>query len=125
MKNRNAVDLIKKLNPENKPVTGDSASPGTIAEYRDMGLNVYGAIKGPGSRDQGYKWLQDLREIVIDPKKCPNTAREFSTYELERDSNGNFKAGYPDGNDHAMDATRYSLESTIRKGGFKPWKSKK
>ena len=125
LKNRNAVELIKELDPDNKQVIGDSASPGTIAEYRDMGLNVYGAIKGPGSRDQGYKWLQDLREIIIDPKKCPNTAREFSTYELERDSNGNFKAGYPDGNDHAMDATRYSLESTIRKGGFKPWKSKK
>ncbi|WP_125764447.1 PBSX family phage terminase large subunit [Companilactobacillus hulinensis] len=122
LKNRNAVELIKKLNPENKQFPGDSASPGTIAEYRDMGVNIVGARKGPGSRDQGYKWLQDLREIVIDPVRCPNAAREFSSYELERDANGNLKAEYPDGNDHAMDATRYALESIIRKGGFKPWK---
>lgn len=124
LKNRNAIELIKQLNPENKLIIADSASPGTIAEYRDMELNVVGARKGPGSRDQGYKWLQDLRAIVIDPIRCPNTAREFTGYELERDGNGNLKAEYPDGNDHTNDATRYSLESLIRKGGFKPWKRK-
>ncbi|BDZ30616.1 PBSX family phage terminase large subunit [Lactiplantibacillus sp. WILCCON 0030] len=122
LKNRNAVELIKRLNPENKAIVADSASPGVIAEYRDMGLNVIGARKGPGSRDQGYKWLQDLREIIIDPVRCPNAAREFTGYELERDKNGNLKAEYPDGNDHTNDATRYAEESLIRKGGFKPWK---
>ncbi len=122
LKNRVAVSMIQKIDTSNKPIIGDSASPGTIAEYRDMSLNVIGARKGPGSRDQGYKWLQDLREIVIDPIRCPNAAREFSSYELERDANNNFKAGYPDGNDHAMDATRYALESIIKRGGFKPWK---
>lgn len=122
LKNRMAVSMIKKLDTSNNMIIGDSASPGTIAEYRDMNLNVIGARKGPGSRGQGYKWLQDLREIIVDPVRCPNAAREFSSYELERDANGNLKAEYPDGNDHAMDATRYALESIIRKGGFKPWK---
>ncbi|CAM3207160.1 PBSX family phage terminase large subunit [Lactiplantibacillus plajomi] len=120
LKNRNAVDLIKPLDPENKVITGDSASPGTIAELRDMGLNVIGAIKGPGSRDQGFKWLQDLREIVIDPVRCPNAAREFTAYELERDKYGELKAEYPDGDDHSIDAVRYAVESIMRKGGFKP-----
>ncbi|MDN7062832.1 PBSX family phage terminase large subunit [Lactiplantibacillus plantarum] len=125
LKNRNAVDLIRPYDPENKQIVGDSASPGTIAELRDMGLPVVGAIKGPGSRDQGFKWLQDLREIIIDPERCPNAAREFTAYELERDKYGELKAEYPDGNDHSIDAVRYAIESIMRKGGFKPWKQKR
>ncbi|MGQ4559266.1 PBSX family phage terminase large subunit [Levilactobacillus hammesii] len=122
MTNREAVKAIKKLNPMNEIITADSAEPRTIAEFRDYGLNVVGARKGPGSREHGFKWLQDLREIVIDPVRCPNTAREFTSYELARDPNGNFKAGYPDGNDHSIDKTRYELESLMKKGGFRPWK---
>jgi len=65
LKNRNAVELIKQLNPENKVVVADSASPGVIAEYRDMGLNVVGASKGPGSRDQGYKWQKRYFQSLL------------------------------------------------------------
>lgn len=122
MTNREAVKAIKRLNPANEVITADSAEPRTIAEFRDYGLNVVGARKGPGSREHGFKWLQDLREIVIDPVRCPNTTREFTSYELARDPNGNFRAGYPDGNDHSIDKTRYELESLMRKGGFRPWK---
>lgn len=122
MKNRIAVEAIKKLNPANDPIIADSAEPRTIAEFKDLGLNIVGAKKGPGSREHGFKWLQDLREIVIDPDRCPNAAREFTGYELDRDANGNFKAGYPDGNDHSIDRTRYALERLIVKGGFKKWK---
>lgn len=114
LKNREAVEKIKKINPRNEQITADSATPETIAEFRDLGLNVYGAKKGGGSRDHGFKWLQDLREIVVDPTRCPNAHREFVNYELERDTNGNFKGGYPDGNDHSLDASRYALESIIR-----------
>lgn len=122
MKNREAVAAIKQLNPMNETVIGDSAEPRTIAEWRDLGINIVGAKKGPGSREHGFKWLQDLREIVIDPDRCPNATREFTGYELDRDANGNFKAGYPDGNDHSIDRTRYALERLIVKGGFKKWK---
>ena len=41
LKNRDAVEMIKQRNPLNEPVTADSASLGTIAEYRDLGLNIY------------------------------------------------------------------------------------
>ena len=122
MTSREAVAQIKQLNPMNEVITADSAEPRTIREFRDLGLNVVGARKGPGSREHGFKWLQDLREIVIDPVRCPNTARKFSGYELARDANGNFKSGYPDGDDHTIDKTRYELESLMKKGGFVPWK---
>jgi phage terminase large subunit len=52
--------------------------------------------------------------IVIDSDRCPNTAREFLNYELEKDSNGNFKAKFPDKNNHSIDAARYALEDDMK-----------
>ena len=113
LSNAKAVQQIKLLNPLNQLVVADSEDPRTINEFRELGLRIIGAKKGPGSVDHGIKWLQDLNEIIIDPRYCPNTAREFSSYELERDKNGNFKGSYPDKNNHSIDATRYSLEDQM------------
>lgn len=121
MGNRDAVHAIKKKNRMNDVITADSAEPRTIHEFRSYGLNVIPAKKGRDSRPQGFKFLQDLRKITIDPHRCPNASREFSSYELEKDSNGNWKAEYPDGNDHTIDAIRYGIERETRKGGFVPW----
>lgn len=118
LNNAKAVMKIKQLNPLNNVVTADCEDPRTINEFNELGLRVVGAKKGPGSIEHGIKWLQDLEEIIIDPERCPNTVREFTGYELEKDKNGNFKGSYPDKNNHAIDATRYSLENEIsaRKG---------
>lgn len=121
LSNRQAVELIKQMNPNNELITSD-IEPRTVAEFRGMGLRVVPAVKGADSRRQGFKFLQDLDEIIVDPQRCPNATREFTTYELERDKYGNFKPIYPDGNDHYLDSTRYGLESETRKGGFTPWK---
>ena len=64
--------------------------------------------------EYGIKWLQDLEEIIIDPVRCPNTAREFNSYELEQDKEGNFKSRFPDKNNHSIDAVRYSREFDMR-----------
>jgi len=114
MKNRVAVNEILKENKENKMVVADSAEPRTVSEFRDLGLKIVGAKKGPGSVEHGTKFLQDLEEIIIDSKRCPNTAREFLNYELEKDKEGNFKADYPDKNNHSIDAIRYALEDDMR-----------
>lgn len=76
---------------------------------------MVGARKGPDSVEYGIKWLQDLEEIVIDPARCPETAREFSSYELERDREGIFKAGYPDKDNHHIDAVRYACEDDMKR----------
>jgi len=114
MSNRSLADAIKTENKSNARVTADSAEPRTIAELRNLGVNITGAKKGPDSVEHGIKFLQDLDEIVIDPVRCPNTAREFEGYELEPDKNGGWKEGYPDKNNHSIDAVRYALESEIR-----------
>ena len=113
LKNRHAVEQIKRQNKNNRQVIADSAEPRTISEFRELGLNVVGAKKGPDSVEHGIKYLQDLEEIIIDPVRCPNTLREFTQYELEKDANGNWKAGYPDRNNHSIDAVRYALEDEI------------
>lgn len=114
MSNRALAEAIKAENKSNARVIADSAEPRTINELRNLGVNVVGAKKGPDSVEHGIKFLQDLDEIVIDPVRCPNTAREFEGYELEPDGNGGWKDGYPDRDNHSIDAVRYALESEIR-----------
>lgn len=114
--NRAAAEAIKQQ-ALHSLITCDSAEPKSIDEMRGYGLRVRGAKKGPDSVQYGVKWLQDLEEIVIDPKRCPETAREFSGYELERDKEGNFKEGYPDRNNHHIDAVRYACEDDMKRQG--------
>jgi len=63
------------------------------------------------------KWLAGLVKIIIDPVRCPGTATEFSEYELEKDKDGNIITGYPDKNNHNIDAVRYATEIIWRKKG--------
>lgn len=114
LSNRNAAELIKRENTSNSEIVADSAEPKSIADMYEYGLRIIGARKGPDSVKHGIEWLKDLEAIIIDPERCPNTASEFAGYELEQDSNGNFKARYPDRNNHTIDAVRYALEDEIR-----------
>lgn len=100
-------------------ITADNAEPKSVADFRSWGGNVRGAIKGMGSRDASFKWLQGLRRIVIDPARCPRIADEFTLYEHEIDKRtGEVMSGYPDGQpDHGIDTIRYALEETWRHAG--------
>ncbi len=114
--NRSAYRLIQELGEYRTGIICDSAEPKSINELRGYGLNAVGAKKGPDSIEYGIKFLQSLTEIVIDPQRCPETAREFSNYALERDRDGKFRDGYPDRDNHSIDAVRYALEydSSVR-----------
>lgn len=122
LSNRRLAEMIKQENKNNNPIIADSAEPKSIAELKSYGINIRGARKGPDSVEYGIKFLQDLEEIIIDPEKCPNTLREFLNYELEKDSNGNFKAEYPDKNNNSIDSVRYALEDEMRTSGVRVWK---
>ena len=95
---------------EGEHVTCDSADPRMIEELRMRGVRAMPAKKGPGSVERGMRQLQELTGIVIDPRRCPNAAREFSAYEYGRDRDGAPVAAYPDRNNHAIDAARYAME---------------
>lgn len=115
MSNSALYQAIRIENTSNETVLADSAEPRTINELRQLGLRILGVKKGKDSVEYGIKWLQDLEEIIIDDMRCPNTAREFTTYELEKDANGNFKSKFPDKNNHHIDAIRYALNSEVLK----------
>lgn len=114
LSNRKLWEKILEKKVSHSQITADSAEPKSIDELNALGrLQVLGAKKGPDSVEYGIKWLQKLEEIIIDNKRCPNTAKEFISYEYERDKEGNFISKYPDKNNHSIDATRYSREQDM------------
>jgi len=117
--NRETADVLikEKQVEENELITCDSAEPKSIADYKAYGLKARGAKKGPGSVDYSMKWLQSLKAIIIDPARCPTAAREFSGYEYETDKEGNVISGYPDRDNHTIDAVRYAMESVWKYRG--------
>ena len=102
--------------PNSERLTADSAENKSCRDYTVWGLKCLPALKGPGSIDAGIKWLQSI-SIVIDPAKCPDTLKEFTEYEYDADKNGDALPGYPDHNNHHIDAVRYAMESVWRKAG--------
>lgn len=101
----------------NDMIIADSAENKSIGDFKSYGALIYGAEKGPGSVDYSMKWLASLTKIVIDPKRCPTSAEEFSTYEYMQDKDGNYISGYVDADNHCIDSVRYALNKIWKKKG--------
>lgn len=116
--NRQTADKLIEFGIDgNDLLTCDSAENKSIGDYKSYGLFARPAEKGPGSREYSFKWLQSLREIIIDNVRCPVAAQEFLDYEYERDKEGNIISGYPDGDDHCIDAIRYATNQIWKRRG--------
>lgn len=94
-----------------------------IADFFTYGWNILmaekGRFRGELGRKVGYKWLQSLDKIIIDPVRTPRAADEFTLYEYQIDKRtGDILSGYPEGQpDHAMAAVRYAMADVYRYGG--------
>ncbi|MGN0605909.1 MAG: PBSX family phage terminase large subunit [Oscillospiraceae bacterium] len=117
-KQSNAVtaEKIKKLGYNDFQIMCDSAEPKSVTDYRDYGLNARGVSKPAGSVEYSHKWLQS-KTIVIDPMRTPKAYKEIVEYEYERNKNGEIISGYPDRNNHFIDALRYALSPLWSKRG--------
>lgn len=113
---RELYKVQKKITDE-ELLVADSAEPKSIADFRAYGAFIRGAEKGPDSVRYSIKWLQGLRKIYIDKRRCPETYKEFIGYEYLTDKDGNFYSAYPDENNHHIDAVRYATERIWRKRG--------
>lgn len=82
---------------------------------RELGLRVRPARKS-NMRRLSYEWLAGLREIVIDSVRCPLAYEEFRLKEFERDRDGTWVDEIPDGNDHSIDAVRYTVMDDVLRG---------
>ena len=98
-------------------VTADSAEPKSIGDFRNYGAFIRPAEKGPDSVRYGIKWLQALRHIYIDKRRCPNTFKEFVNYEYAKNRDDEWISEYPDENNHSIDAVRYALERFYKRRG--------
>lgn len=118
-KNEKTAKILREehsIKPNDKLVC-DSSENKSIGDYKDYGLFARAAIKGPNSVEYSMKWLASLNEIIIDNARCPHTATEFLDYEYERDKDGEIITGYPDKNNHNIDAIRYAMEEVWRRRG--------
>lgn len=115
--NREAAKWIKEKGYHSIQTTADSAEPKSIDELKEYGIRIKGAKKGPDSVQYGEEWLDDLEEIVIDPERTPNIAREFENIDYATDADGNPKARLEDKDNHTIDATRYAFEGDMKKSG--------
>lgn len=91
--------------------------PEHINDYRDAGLPARAAIVTPGSVRRTHEWLQ-CRKIIIDPARTPMAYKEFSSYEHDVDmKTGEVIDGYPDRDNHYIDAVRYATSPLSMKRG--------
>lgn len=114
---RRLYDEEKKIKRD-ELVIADSAEEKSVADFRAYGAFIRPAKKGPDSVRYGIKWLQGLRHIYIDKKRCPETYYEFINYEYERDRDGNFISAYPDADNHSIDACLLGNTEVFTSNGY-------
>lgn len=114
--NEASAKMILERGYKDAYIICDSAEPKSAADFRALGLPAKEAIKGPGSVEYGMKWLQ-RRKIVIDRTRTPHAYDEFVNYQFERSRDGEVISGYPDENNHLIDAVRYALERIYKRMG--------
>ena len=104
------IDLARLI--KSKPYVGtnyvmcDSAEPKSIAELEGFGINALPVVKT--ERRFGFKWLQSLVEIVVDPRRTPWAHKELSMCEYQKNKAGEFISKYPETFDHFIDSLRYA-----------------
>jgi len=107
--NREIADTLKNLTPV--LTVADSAEPKSIDELRERGINIIGAVKGPGSINQGIQYMQDQRISVT--KRSVNLIREYRNYLWMTDRDGKIINTPDGGDDHALDAARYGFNGRL------------
>lgn len=114
--NEELIEILKAY--KNEDTIADNAEEKSIAFFRSNGYRIRPCVKGPGSVEYGIKWMASRAKIVIDRKRCPETAKEFEAYEYLKDKDGNFISGYPDKDNHFIDAVRYALNDDIMRSKY-------
>lgn len=113
LSNKSIADLLSNL--PRALVIADSAEPKSIEEISDYGINIIGAIKGPGSVNKGIQFVQDQKISVT--KSSTKTLKAYRNFLYMTDRDGNV-INEPDDRIHEwsnpMDAIRYGLDSYRR-----------
>lgn len=109
MSNKDLADFINNLDKAQTLLVADSAEPKSIDELKLYGVVVQGAEKGQGSISQGIQVVQDKQISVT--KRSVNLIKEYRNYLWKTDKDGRMMQVPEPGNDHALDAVRYAIQS--------------
>ena len=109
MSNKQIADLIKNL--DRSLVVADSAEPKSIDELKAYGVSVIPAKKGKDSVRSGIQLVQAQKISVT--RRSVNLIKEYKKYMWKFDKDGRpISPNVPDkSDDHALDATRYAIET--------------
>lgn len=117
MSNKNLADIIL-AQEEQCLVVADSSEPKSIDEIKSYGVSIVGAKKKKeqtGGAKTYNKWaiekVQDCKISVT--KRSIDTISEYRKYLWLTDSSGKVLNEPEDFNNHAMDAVKYAIISTI------------
>lgn len=112
MSNRAIADILIATGSPNILTVADSAEPKSIDEINEYGVNIIGAIKGPGSVNKGIQAVQNQKISIT--KRSVKTINAYKHYQFFVDRNG-VVTNEPDDSIHewtnSMDAIRYGFSS--------------
>jgi phage terminase large subunit len=90
-------------------IVADSAYPQTIRYLNDRGFTVKGAVKGPGSVEEGVEFIKSF-DIVVHPS-CIHCIDELGYYQYKEDpQTEEILPELKDKDNHVIDSIRYGLE---------------
>ena len=94
-------------------ITADSSRPETVSYMKRKGFRIQGAVKGPGSVEDGIEFLRTF-DIVAHPR-CVHTVEELTLYSWKTDPlTGEILPVLADKDNHVIDAARYGVEGLRR-----------
>lgn len=109
----NEIAKLIKANNANKVLTyADSAEPKSIAELKQLGINITGAIKGADSINIGIDNLR--REEFYVTSGSLNFIKELRNYMWAVDKEGKTLNKPIDAFNHCIDSCRYSMSDKQR-----------
>ena len=107
LSNKTIADILLPL-PDVLTI-GDSSEPKSNDELALYGVNIIGAVKGPGSVNQGIQLIQNAPIYVT--RRSVNLIRESRNYLWLSDNSGKITNTPQDFDNHALDAARYAVQS--------------
>ncbi|HAT4348520.1 PBSX family phage terminase large subunit [Clostridium perfringens] len=117
MSNTDIVNMIKYKGYSKEKIIADSAEPKSIDDIRKQGIRrIKAALKGKDSILNGIQNIQGYK-IYVHPK-CENTLVELNNYVWDTKDGQVINKPIDDYN-HLMDALRYAMEQTKKKGGMR------
>lgn len=116
MSNAEIAQEIKTLLGHRHLTTADSSEPKSIDYIKTKGVNIRGAMKGPGSISTGIDFLLEF-EIIVNAHLVEFMV-EFSNYCWGTDKDGKATNKPADDFNHFIDGLRYACEHHTRNNGF-------